>query len=69
MTSVQNASENAVETATTFIAEKEWTVMVYMAGGNNLSEDMVTTLQSLISWQEYFSKFKNYWIDWKVKKI
>lgn len=26
---------------------KEWTVMVYMAGNNNLSEDMVTTLQSL----------------------
>lgn len=27
--------------------KKDWTIMVYMAGGNNLSEDMVTGLMGM----------------------
>lgn len=29
--------------------EKEWTIMVYMAGDNNLSEDMITGLKGMMS--------------------
>ncbi len=29
--------------------KKEWTIMVYMAGDNNLSEDMITGLKGMMN--------------------
>jgi hypothetical protein len=36
----------------TMADEKEWTIMVYMAGDNNLSEDMITGLKGMVDFGE-----------------
>ena len=33
-------------------AEKSWTVMVYLAGDNNLSEEMVWALKEMKEWAQ-----------------
>lgn len=42
---VTQSKKNGAETVE--IAPKEWTIMIYMAGDNNLSEDMITSLKDL----------------------